>query len=111
VDAADVQRASQALLYLVRPYLLYLKISGSFHLVIGIMHLYGFDLPRTSHNYFLASSFTDYWRRINIYWKDFLQKIFFNPVVFRLGKRMGSTASLVIATLIAFFATWALHSY
>lgn len=111
VEAADVQHASQALLYLVRPYLLYLKISGSFHLVIGMMHLYGFDLPRTSHNYFLASSFTDYWRRINIYWKDFLQKIFFNPAVFRLGKRMGATPSLVIATLIAFFATWALHSY
>ena len=111
VDAAAVENASQAMLYLVRPYLLYLKISGSFHLVIGIMHLYGFDLPRTSHNYFLASSFTDYWRRINIYWKDFLQKIFFNPVYFRLNRRMGATASLVMATLIAFFVTWALHSY
>jgi len=111
VEAAAVESASQALLFLVRPYLLYLKISGSFHLVIGIMHLYGFDLPRTSHNYFLASSFTDYWRRINIYWKEFLQKIFFNPVYFRLNRRMGATASLVVATLIAFFATWALHSY
>jgi D-alanyl-lipoteichoic acid acyltransferase DltB (MBOAT superfamily) len=111
VDVASIENASQALLYLVRPYLLYLRISGSFHLVIGIMHLYGFDLPRTSHNYFLASSFTDYWRRINIYWKDFLQKIFFNPVVFRLGRRMNATAALVAATLVAFFATWALHSY
>jgi D-alanyl-lipoteichoic acid acyltransferase DltB (MBOAT superfamily) len=111
VDVASINNASQALLWLVRPYLLYLKISGSFHLVIGIMHLYGFDLPRTSHNYFLAASFTDYWRRINIYWKDFLQKIFFNPVVFRLGKRMSATMALVVATLVAFFATWALHSY
>ena len=111
VDAASVESASQALLYLVRPYLLYPRISGSFHLVIGIMHLFGFDLPRTSHNYFLASSFSDYWRRINIYWKDFLQKIFFNPVYFRLNRHVGATASLVIATLIAFIATWALHSY
>jgi hypothetical protein len=111
VDAASVQTASQALVYLVRPYLLYLRISGSFHLVIGIMHLYGFALPATSHNWVLASNFTDYWRRINIYWKDFLQKIFFNPVYFRLSRRMGATASLATATLIAFFATWALHSY
>ncbi len=111
VEAADVTGASSALLYLVRPYLLYLRISGSFHLVIGVMHLFGFDLPRTSHNYFLASSFTDYWRRINIYWKDFLQKVFFNPVYFRLNRRFGATASLVVATLFAFFVTWALHSY
>jgi D-alanyl-lipoteichoic acid acyltransferase DltB (MBOAT superfamily) len=110
-DPEHVEHASQALLYLVRPCLLYLKISGSLHLVIGIMHLYGFDLPRTSHNYFLASSFTDYWRRINIYWKDFIQKVVFNPAYFRLNRRMGATASLVVATLIAFFATWALHSY
>ena len=111
VDAAAVEHASQALLYLVRPYLLYLRISGSFHLVIGVMHLFGFDLPRTSHNYFLASSFTDYWRRINIYWKDFLQKIVFNPVYFRVSRRTGATVSLVLATFVAFFATWALHSY
>src|SRR5262245_7189665 len=111
VDAATIEHASQALLYLVRPYLLYLRISGSFHLVIGIMHVFGFDLPRTNHNYFLASSFTDYWRRINVYWKDFLQKIFFNPITFQLSRRTGTTAALVIATLIAFFATWALHSY
>lgn len=110
-DAASVESASQALLYLMRPCMLYLRISGSFHLVIGIMHLYGFDLPRTSHNYFLSSSFTDYWRRTNIYWKDFLQKIFFNPIFFRLNRQMGTTASMVIATLTAFFATWALHSY
>jgi len=111
VDAASVQHASQALVYLVRPYLLYLRICGSFHLVIGMMHLYGFALPATSHNWVLASNFTDYWRRINIYWKDFLQKIVFNPVYFRLSKRMGAAASLAVATLIAFFATWALHSY
>lgn len=110
-DVATIANAREAAIYLVSPYLLYLKISGSFHLVVGIMQAYGFDLPRTNHNYFLATSFTDYWRRINIYWKEFLQKIFFNPVYFRLARSLGATTSLVLATLIAFFATWALHSY
>jgi D-alanyl-lipoteichoic acid acyltransferase DltB (MBOAT superfamily) len=97
--------------FMVTAYLMYLKISGSFHLVIGMLHLFGFNLGPANNRYFLSESFTDYWRRINIYWKDFLQKVFFNPVYFRLNKRMGATASLVLATLIAFFVTWALHSY
>jgi hypothetical protein len=110
-DPAAVDSAAAAALYLVRPYLLYLRISGSFHLVIGMMHLFGFNLPRTNYYYFLASSFTDYWRRINIYWKEFIEKIFFKPFYFHFSRRMNGTAALILATLIAFFATWALHSY
>lgn len=110
-DPASIGSASVAALYFVRPYLLYLRISGSFHLAIGILHLFGFNLPRTNFNYLLASSFTDYWRRVNIYWKDFLQKIFFNPFFMRFKRRMSLTAALVLTTFIAFFATWALHSY
>lgn len=111
LDATMIESASQAALYLVRPYLLYLKISGSFHVIVGMLQIYGFSLPRTNYNYFLASSFTDYWRRINIYWKEFIQKIFFNPVYFRLSRMMSPTRALVLATLIAFVATWSLHSY
>lgn len=111
LDPVEVDSSAEAALYLVRPYLMYLKISGSFHIAVGMLHLFGFELPRTNHNYYLASSFTDYWRRINIYWKDFLQKIFFNPVYFALNRRAGQTTSLVLATAIAFIATWALHSY
>ena len=97
--------------FVVSAFLMYLKISGSFHVIVGMMHLFGFNLTQTNNRYFLSESFTDYWRRINIYWKDFLQKVFFNPIYFRLNKRMGATASLVLATLVAFFVTWALHSY
>ena len=111
VDVTAIETASGAALYLVRPYLLYLKISGSFHVIVGILQCFGFALPRSNHNYYLAASFTDYWRRINIYWKDFLQKILFNPAYFALNKRVSPTTALVLATLIAFVATWALHSY
>jgi hypothetical protein len=72
--------------------------------------LFGFNLPATHHFYYLASNFTDLWRRINIYWKDFISKIFFNPVYFRL-KRLGAVPALVLSTLIAFVATWLLHAY
>ncbi len=80
--------------YMVANFLLYLRVSGLFHLIVGMLHLFGFRLPETHHQYFLASSFTDFWRRINIYWKDFMLKVFYYPAYFRL-KPLGNTAALV----------------
>jgi len=67
---------------MVSTFLLYLRISGQFHLVIGMLYLFGFRLPETHHRYLLASSFTDFWRRINIYWKDFMMKLVYYPSFF-----------------------------
>jgi lysophospholipase L1-like esterase/D-alanyl-lipoteichoic acid acyltransferase DltB (MBOAT superfamily) len=103
-DAGDLAR------YLVTNFLLYLRVSGNFHLIIGMLHLFGFNLPETHHKYLLSSSFTDFWRRINIYWKDFIQKMFFFPVYFRV-KRHGEIFAIAVATCLSFVATWALHSY
>jgi D-alanyl-lipoteichoic acid acyltransferase DltB (MBOAT superfamily) len=111
VGADTVTTSLGAAMFVLTAYLMYLKISGSFHMIVGMLHLFGFNLGPTNNKYFLSESFTDYWRRINIYWKDFLQKVFFNPVYFRLNKKMNGTAALICATLIAFFVTWALHSY
>ena len=111
VGPEQVVTSLDAAKFVVSAFLMYLKISGSFHVIVGMMHLFGFNLTQANNRYFLSQSFTDYWRRINIYWKDFLQKVFFNPIYFRLNKRMGATASLILATLAAFFVTWALHSY
>src|SRR6266480_4555331 len=91
-------------------YLLYLRISGTFHLIVGLLHMFGFNLPETHHLYLLASSFTDFWRRINIYWKDFVMKLFFYPTHFALRK-MGTLWAMSVATLATFLATWLLHSW
>jgi alginate O-acetyltransferase complex protein AlgI len=91
-------------------YLLYLRISGTFHLIVGLLHMFGFNLPETHHLYYLATSFTDFWRRINIYWKDFVMKLFFYPTHFALRK-MGTLRAMSVATLATFLATWLLHSW
>ena len=96
--------------FLVANFLLYLRISGQFHLVIGMLHLFGFRLPETHRRWLLASSFTDFWRRINIYWKDFMQKLFYYPAYFWL-RRWGQTQALIVATVFVFFMTWVLHAY
>lgn len=96
--------------FIVSNLVLLLRISGQFHMIIGILHLFGFNLPRTMHEYFLSSSYTDLWRRANIYWKDFMLKVFYYPVYFMLRK-LGPTGQLVIATFFVFVVTWFLHAY
>lgn len=109
--APDVIASPSALLLLmVLTYLLYLRVSGQFHLIVGMLHLFGYDLPETNRRYFLAHSFSDLWRRINIYWKDFMVKIVFFPVYFRLRRR-GELGAQVVATIAVFVATWLLHAY
>jgi alginate O-acetyltransferase complex protein AlgI len=103
-DLGDVLR------HVVTTYLLYLKVSGQFHLVVGVLCMFGFRLPETNHLYFLASSFTDFWRRINIYWKDFMMKMVHYPAYF-LFRRHGTKAAVVASTFVVFLATWALHAY
>src|SRR5438874_7571721 len=109
----DVSKLSSALDVagcMLGMYLLYLRISGTFHLIVGLLHMFGFNLPETHHLYYLATSFTDFWRRINIYWKDFVMKLFFYPAHFKLRK-MGTIPALAVATVITFLATWILHSW
>ena len=106
----DITSIPNLMMFLVCNYLTYLQVSGQFHVACGMLHLFGFSLPETHHNYLLATGFTDYWRRINIYWKDFMVRVVFNPTVFKL-KRWGQPASLAAATVVVFIVTWALHGY
>lgn len=106
----NVQDLESVLLFMVSTYLLYLQISGLFHLIIGVLCLFGFNLPQTDHLYFLANGFNDYWRRINIYWKDFMMKLFYYPIYFRLQK-WGKTSAIIISIPLVFICTWMLHSY
>jgi alginate O-acetyltransferase complex protein AlgI len=110
ISAEEVAGPASLACYLVCNYLLYLRVSGQFHVACGMLHLFGFALPETHHNYLLATGFTDYWRRINIYWKDFMVRLVFNPVAFRL-KRRPQWQALAAATSVVFVVTWALHAY
>lgn len=111
-EAASLQSLPQVAFFMVANYSLYLQVSGQFHLITGLLHLFGFNLPRTHHLFFLASSFSDIWRRINIYWKDFMTKFFFFPAFFAARSRGTSVGPAVVAgVLCVFIATWLLHSW
>jgi hypothetical protein len=110
VDPTGIEHLGQFLQHLLSTFLLYLRVSGQFHLAVGVLHLFGFRLPETHKLYYLASSFTDFWRRINIYWKDFMMKLVYYPSFFRF-RRLGERTAMVSATVIVFLLTWLLHSY
>lgn len=109
-DPADVESLGDLVQFMLGTFLLYLKVSGMFHLIVGMLHLFGFRLPETHKLYYLAHNFTELWRRINIYWKDFMMSLVFYPVYFRV-KQWGPAASVGIATAAVFATTWVLHSY
>lgn len=91
-------------------YLLYTRVSGQFHIAIGMLCLFGYRLPETHRRYLLAHSIEDLWRRINIYWKDFMWKMVYLPTYFKF-RRSGDLQARVLATGLVFVTTWALHSY
>ncbi len=110
VAPSEVTTGGQVVQLSAATFLLYLRVSGSFHLIVGMLRMFGLHLPATNQNYLLASSFTDHWRRINIYWKDFILKTFFNPIYFPLRKKWGDRPAIVTAAVCSFVATWFLHS-
>ncbi len=110
IDPRDVLMLSDLVQYMLGTLLLYLKVSGQFHMIVGVLHLFGFRLPETHKLYYLSHSFTELWRRINIYWTEFMMKVFFYPTYFRV-KHIGPTRALVVSTIVVFIATWLLHSY
>lgn len=110
LDPGGLKNLGDVVQYLLQTYLLYLRVSGQFHLIIGLLHLFGFRLPETHHLYYLADSFTEVWRRVNIYWKDFMTKVAYFPTFFRLRK-LGNSRAIMISTTIVMFITWMLHGY
>ena len=109
LDPAEVEGVARVVAYMLSTFLLYLRVSGQFHLIVGLLLLFGFSLPETHHRYFLARSLTDFWRRINIYWKDFMATLVFFPAHQWLRRPLGNRTALAVATALVFVATWALH--
>jgi hypothetical protein len=106
----DVHTGTNLAQYLVVGYLVLLRLSGQFHFITGMLHLFGFNLPRTYNNYYLAADFQELWSRVNTYWRDFITKVFYFPVFFRLAG-YGRGTRIACGVAASFAATWFLHAY
>ena len=110
ISPEEVASPGELVRYLVTNFGLYLRVSGIFHVAIGMLRLFGFALPESHFLYYLSSSINDFWRRINIYWKDYMLKFFYMPAFFKL-RRGGEERALILSTLFVVLVTWALHSW
>lgn len=109
MDLTEVQSGPQVIQYIVSSFMLYLRVSGMYHLAVGMLHLFGFRLPETNHMWLFCQSFTDLWRRMNIYFRDMMMKLIYYPSFFRVRK-VGMRKGIVLALAAVFVMTWALHS-
>jgi hypothetical protein len=107
---SSVQDTFSLLQFMATSYALIVRLAGIFHFSAGVVCLFGFKLPPAFEHYFFANSFSDLWRRINIYWRDFVTKVFYYPIYFHL-KRYGATSGLAVSVLIVFVINWFLHGY
>ena len=109
-SVAEVENFTDVALFAASSFLLYVRISGMFHLIAGVLCLFGFNLPPTNSWFFFAPSLTEIWRRINIYWMEFLKKLVYFPIVMRLRTR-GMKLAMLVATSCVFLFSWLFHSY
>lgn len=110
VSPEEVINAPTFFGFIAVAYFLIIQIAGMLLISVGWITLFGYDLPALFYNFFLAHSFADLWRRINIYWRDFMKNIFYYPIYFRLRKK-GEYFALATTGLLAFFISWMLHQY
>ncbi len=98
------------LTFILCGYSLILRLSGIFYLSGGILGLMGYKLPPVFENYFLVRNFRDLWRRINLYWRHFMWRVFYYPMIFKL-KRWPQKRAVLFTVLVMFGVTWLLHGW
>lgn len=94
--------------YLLVTYFHYIRISGVFHLIVGLLGLFGVKLPPTHIWYFFATNCLDLSRRINIYWKDFMAAQVYRPVE-RYLRATGPQIAAGVAVISVFVVSALMH--
>ncbi len=106
----QIHTISEVILYLVANFMIVLRVIGAFHIAIGLVIITGYNIPDIFNNIFFSTGFSDLWRRTNMYWRNFMIKIFYYPIYFKI-KKIGTYNALFLATFVSFFITWLLHTY
>lgn len=106
----EIESFGDYLQFIFSSYSFIFRLSGLFFIAIGFLQLFGFKFPLVFDHFYFAQGFTDLWRRINLYWRTFMMRVFYYPLVFRL-KKFNTRIVLFYSTLVMFAVTWFLHSW
>ena len=106
----DIDDFPMWLWFVLSSYSLIFRLSGLFYLASGFLQLFGFRLPQIFDHVYFASSFPDLWRRVNLYWRAFMMRVFYYPLLFKFKKfRQGPVIFFGVMTM--FVLSWMLHSW
>lgn len=110
ISFEDVNNFSSLFHYAISKYWLVLNIAGIILCGAATMNLFGFELASLFGNFLLATSFTELWRKINTNWRDFMIRVFYYPLFFKL-KKQNEFIRIYVSINVAFVLTWLLHDY
>lgn len=110
LDGIEVHNIATLLLYFMSAAFGMLRFSGLLTMGIALLYFFGFNLPPVFGNYLAAPSFAQYWRRVNIYWREFLMKLVYYPAFFALRKKWKGKP-IVASLLFVFIASCFFHWY
>lgn len=105
----QIADAAGSFTYMLGSYLYILNIMGILWIGIGYLSILGFEMPPVFNYVFLIDSFRDIWRRINTYWRDFMAKIVYYPLYFKLRKK--TKYAILITALITLCTSASLHGW
>ena len=103
--AEDVADGADLIQFLVTNSCLYLKFSGQFHLIVVCSSCLALTFPKPTTTIFLRPASQITGGEPTFTWKDFILKVFYYRTVFKM-RASGQILLVVVATLVAFFATW-----
>jgi len=82
---------------------IFLHLAGNAYLAVGLWRLFGFDIKADFYYPFFAKNLLEHWRRWNIYNRDFVVALIFNPVLLKLGRKINKYWAYMIACFLCFF--------
>jgi hypothetical protein len=106
----DIDNFSEWLWFILSAYSLIFRLSGLFYIAAGFVQVFGFRLPPIFDHVLFASSFPDLWRRVNLYWRAFIMRVFYYPLVFKFRKSPQGPV-ILLAVMTMFILTWLLHAW
>lgn len=99
----NISNSADLMLYIISKSIILFKLVGVFIFSVGFFSMFDINLPSSFGFFPLASTFRDYWKDVNRFWRDFILKIIYYPLFFKLKKSkfIGKGILLIVITFMS----------
>ncbi|MBK7667414.1 MAG: hypothetical protein IPJ32_08815 [Sphingobacteriaceae bacterium] len=105
-----INNLSDFMLFALSKSVILFKLVGVFIFSIGFLSMFDISLPSSFEFFPLASSFRDYWKYVNRFWRDFILKIIYYPLFFKLKKSKFAGKGILLI-VVTFMSSCFFHFY